>query len=262
MTIMKIDFDILTELVKLKLVNAYQLLLDKLINIYIWAGCTIFVSGYLMQSFGLSQGFGAFLLGGVLASVGIFELYGNAISFVADLEGDCTLRYYLTLPTHSITVLCSHVIYYTLVSSIVTASCIPFIKMILMDKFDLSLISWPKITFFLILVNLVCAAGTLLVASLVPSMDKFDTLWTRIVFPLWMLGGFQFSWGTVYTFNPILAYFFLLNPFIYMSEGMRNALLGNNETIPFWICSAVLGITLTLFSYSSYTLLKKRLDFV
>lgn len=258
----QIDLDILKQLILLKFTNLRKILFDKFINFYIWAGITMFVSGYMLQAFGLADDFGAFQLGGILACVGLFELYGNAVTFVSDLEGDRTIAYYLTLPTHTVTVLCSHIFYYTTIGTIMSIATLPLAKLILWNKLNLLAIAWPKLLFFILLINIFCATATLLLSSFVPSMDKFDILWTRFIFPLWILGGFQFSWYSVHSTAPKLSYLLLLNPIIYMSEGIRAALLGQDGAINFWICCTVLLVMFIGVAFWSFKALKKRLDFV
>jgi hypothetical protein len=175
-----------------KCTNIRKTLTDKSINFYIWAICLLFVSGYLMQSFGLSKDFGPFQLGGILASVGLFELYGNAVTIVADIEGDRAISYYLTLPTATFTVLASHVCYYTMISFSMGLILLPLAKIILGAQFVLANVSWLSLFFFLLLVNVLYATATLLLSALIPSMDKFDILWIRFIFPLWFLAAFSF----------------------------------------------------------------------
>jgi len=258
----QIDLCVLKQLMCVKFVNARRVFIDKFFNFSIWAGCTLLVTGYLMKSFGLTDDFGPFQLGGILAGVGIFELYGNAVTFVSDLEGDRAIAYYLTLPTHTITVLCSHILYYASISIVMSLATLPLAKLILWNNLKLLAISWPRLLFFIVLINLFCATATLLLSAIIPSMDKFDILWVRIMFPLWFLGGFQFSWYSVNQTAPKFSYLLLLNPFLYMAEGIRAALLNKNDTIPFWICCAVLIIAWIGVGLCAYKTLKKRLDFV
>ncbi|MFH1254528.1 MAG: hypothetical protein V1646_03795 [bacterium] len=262
MSMIFIDLYILKQLILLKFTNIRHVLFDKFINFYIWAGVTMFVSGYLLQAFGLTNDFGPFQLGGILACTGMFELYGNAVTFVSDLEGDRSISYYLTLPTHTATVLCSHIFNYATISTVMTIATIPLAKLILWNQLNLLAISWPKLLFFILLINVFCATATLLLSAFIPSMDKFDILWTRIIFPLWILGGFQFSWYSVHSTAPKLSYILLLNPILYMSEGIRAALLGQEGTINFWICSVVLIVMWIGVGFWSFKALKKRLDFV
>lgn len=250
------------QLLRAKCTNLREKLVDECINYYIWAGCTLLIAGHLLQAFGMSKNFGSFQLCGILASIGLFELYGNAVVIVSDLEGDRTLDYYLSLPTSAFTVFASNVCYYTLIGCATGLMVIPLAKLILGGQFALANVSWLSFLFFLLLINLFFSIITFLVAAWVPTMEKFDVVWIRIIFPLWFLGGFQFSWESVHALLPWLSYIMLLNPITYTTEGMRAALLGQAGNLPFWLCSTVLIGMLLGTSRLAYVAFKKRLDFV
>jgi ABC-2 type transport system permease protein len=254
--------DIFWQLLRAKFTNVRRVLTDKFINFYIWVTCSLFVGGYLMQAFGLAKDFGPFQLGGILASVGLFELYGNAVTIVSDIEGDRTIDYYLTLPTSAFTVLASSVCYYMVIGTVMSLILFPLSKLLLGAQLDFVHTAWFSLIFFILLVNLVFATATLMLSAFIPSMDKFDILWMRIIFPLWFLGGFQFSWASVHTTVPWFSYVMLLNPVTYTTEGMRAALLGQEGNLPFWLCSTVLVGMLVVVSLWAYVAFKKRLDFV
>lgn len=261
-TIFKIDLYVLKQLVWLKLTNIYTELLEKTINIYIWAGCTIFVMGYLMQSFGLAKDFGPFQFASILAVIGLFELYGNAATLIADFDSDMVISYYLTAPSSSITVMIGYTLHYLIVSFFMSVALIPLGKLLLLDQLKLLNICWIKFIPFLILVNILWAVMAFLLASYLESIEKLGIAWCRVIFPLWFLGGFQFSWAAINMVSPTLSYVMLLNPAIYATEGMRAIVLGANDTIPLWICSSVLAGIFVVASFWSYKALKKRLDFV
>ncbi len=258
----QIDLSILKQLMRLKFVNIRSELIEKTTNIYIWAGCTIFVMGYLMQSFGLAKDFGPFQLASILAVIGLFELYGNAATLLADFETDRVISYYLTVPSSAITVLAGYVFHYLFVSFVMSIALIPLGKLLLLGQLKLSDISWIKFLLFLFLVNLLWATMAFLLASYLESIEKLGIAWCRIIFPLWFLGGFQFSWTAINSVSPILSYGMLLNPVIYATEGMRAVILGAGDAIPLWICSIVLTFMLIITAFWSYKALKKRLDFV
>src|ERR1700722_2073345 len=83
-----------------------QNIVDKIIDISIWVILTIMVTEYVMPFFGLTN-FGLFQFGGIIAGVGLFELYASVVDFVADLEGDQVINYNLTLPIPSVFTLMS-----------------------------------------------------------------------------------------------------------------------------------------------------------
>jgi ABC-2 type transport system permease protein len=246
----------------MKLVNIREVLTSKLITFSVWVICSLFLAGYLMQLFGIAKGFGAFQLGSIISSIGLFEMYGNAIAFVADLEGDLTIAYYLTLPGTAMTILLGYVGYYSIIGIVMSLYTIPLGKLILWNQFDLTSIVWGKLILFIVLMNIVLATVTFLVSALVPSMDKFDTMWVRFIMPLWLLGGFQSSWLLVYNALPIFGYCLLLNPMTYLTEGTRAALLGQTGCLSFWLCCAVLIVLGFWIAAWSFKGLKKRLDFV
>jgi len=254
--------DLFWQLLRAKSTNMRKTLFDKFVNFYIWASCTLLVSGYLMQAFGMNKDFGPFQLGGILATAGLFELYSNAVTIVSDIEGDRTITYYLTLPAPTLTVLASFIAYYALIGITMGILLLPLAKAILGAQFVLANVSWVALILFMMLIHLLCATATLMFSALIPSMDKFDILWTRFIFPLWFLGGFQFSWASVHAKAPWLSYAMLANPITYFTEGVRAALLGQAGNLPLWLCSMVLLMLWIFISFGAYKTLKKRLDFV
>jgi ABC-2 type transport system permease protein len=254
--------DIFRQVLLAKLTNIRSVLTSKIIDVYIWAGCNIFIMGYLMQSFGLAQNFGAFQFAGILAVVGMFELYGNTVGLVADFEGDCTIAYYFTLPASFLTVLSGYVCYYLIISTSMCLALLPLGKIMLWNQLNLVNVSWGKFLVFMGMINLLWAFFAFVLAAYIPSMEKFGMLWHRIIFPLWLLGGFQFSWLATYAVSPIFSYAMLLNPCIYATEGMRAAILGQDGYLSFWVCLAVMVALCFIGGWWAVKALKKRLDLV
>ena len=261
-TIFKIDMDIFKQLMRLKLTNIRNKFVEKIVNIYIWSGCTLLVMGYLMQSSGLAKNFGTFQLASILAVIGLFELYGNTATLVSDFEGDRIIAYYLTIPSSVLTVLLSYICYYMIISISVSIALLPLGKLLLFNQLSLTNINWIKFVAFLFLVNLLWATFAFVMSAYLESIEKLGVIWCRVIVPMWFLGGFQFSWATTHSISPMLSYVILLNPVIYATEGMRSIVLGQNDTIPFWICCTVLSVMIVCISFWSYKALKKRLDFV
>jgi len=256
------QWDLFWRLLCAKGSNLRKKLINECIDYYVWAGCTLFISGHVLQAFGMSKDFGVFQLCAVLASIGLFALYGNAITIVSDIENDRSIDYYLSLPTSALTVLASSVAYYTIIGFTTGIAVLPLAKFILGDQLVFANISWAAFLFFLLLTNIFFSTATIAVAALVPSMDSFDVIWVRFIFPLWFLGGFQFSWKAINASVPWLSYVMLANPITYTTEGMRAAILGQEGYLPFWVSSTVLLVLLFVMARWSYVAFKKRLDFV
>ncbi len=215
-----------------------------------------------MQAIGLTSDFGAFQLAGLLASTGIFEMYGNAYSLFMDFEGEQVISYYLTLPTSAFMILFNMVIFYIIIGVTLSIILLPIGKLILWNQLVLANICWVELVVMFALSNFLYASATLVFAAFIKNIEMMNSLWTRIIFPLWFLGGFQFSWAMVHKISPVLSYVLLVNPVIYVIEGTRAALLGQGSFLPFWLCSFVIASLSTLFTYLSYRKLKQRLDFV
>lgn len=255
-------YDIFKQLLRAKFTDIRSMLIEKIINIYIWAGCTILVMGYLMQSFGLAKNFGLFQFTGILAVIGLFELYSNTASLIADFEGDRIITYYLMLPSSAVTVLLSYICYYLFISMSISLAILPLGKLVLWNQFNLTGVAWGSLFAFMVLINLVWASLAFVLAAHIPEIKKLGVAWCRVIFPLWFLGGFQFSWKATHLVCPLFSYFMLLNPVIYATEGIRAAFLGQEGYLPFWACFCVMFTFCLMIHVWAFKSLRRRLDFV
>jgi ABC-type multidrug transport system permease subunit len=92
------------------------------------------------------------------------------------------------------------------------------------------------------------------------SIMQIEDVWNSIIHPLFCLGGFNFTFKVMWATAPWMACINLLNPLMYMFEGMRGATLDPSLSIPFWICVTMLIIFSIPMGYIGVYLLKKRLD--
>jgi ABC-type polysaccharide/polyol phosphate export permease len=237
-------------------------IVDMIINVYVWVLCSLLTMGYLMQSFGLASDYGLFMFGGMIGAIGIFEVYGSVTKNVMDFDGDQVISYYLTLPTRPWIIFGSMVCSYALVGIILSLLIIPFGALVLYDSAMLSAISWVKAVGIIVISNIFLGVFTLMITTHIKSILKMGNVWIRFIFPLWVLGCYQFSWSVVYKKSAFLAYVMLLNPFVFIMEGTRAAIIGQNGFLPWSVCCGVLcGVTVVMSLYT-YRRLRTRLDFV
>jgi hypothetical protein len=255
-------FAICRELVRCDLAIFRQLIIDKIIDLSVWASISIFVNGYIMPYFGVIEGFGLFQFGGILAAVGIFELYTTVMDLVLDFEGDRIIDYRLTLPIPSWMALLSKVIYYALTYFILALCMIPVGKICLWNQFDLMQVNYLKLILALIFQSLLCACCSIFIASWIENMGKLGTVWSRFIFPMWFMGGFAFSWKALYSVWPALAWIDLVNPMIYVTESTRVAILGQENFLNFWLCLVAITFFSVLCFVVGMSKIKKRLDYV
>jgi ABC-2 type transport system permease protein len=237
-------------------------LIDKIVNLAIWTFCSLIVYGYIMQTGTSTSNFGIFSLAGVIATAGLFEVYGNVVAVVLDLESERSISYYLTLPTTPRFVLLAMVAGYTLVGLLLSCAMIPVGKILFFNSLNLSAICWPKLIVITILSNFFYALLVLSVAAHIKTIYRMGNCWSRFIFPMWFLGGFQFSWASMYALSKPFAYVVLLNPVIYIMEGTRAAILGQSGYIQWELCIGALIIFCVIGWYFSYKNMKKLLDFV
>jgi hypothetical protein len=254
--------DIFCKLVATHLLTIRRQFPDMIINLYIWVFCSLVIMGYIMQSFGLVANYGCFQLASIIGTVGLFEVYGNVTKNVMDFDGDRTISYYLTLPTKPWVVLASFVAFYALVGTVLSCLVFPFGTLILYNKFDISQVSWLKALIIVMLANVFFGVFTLLVTTLVGTMSKVRNVWSRFIFPLWILGAFQFSWSVMYKVSAPLAYLMLSNPIVFVMEGCRAALLGQSDYLPWWICCSALSGYTTICWFFMLRKMKRLLDIV
>jgi ABC-2 type transport system permease protein len=258
----KFYLHVFKELIRSDLVIFKQTFFDKCIDLTIWVVLTVIVTGYVMPFFGLSRDFGPFQLAGVIAAVGLFELYANVVDLVSDFEGDRVINYSLTLPIPSWLAIVSKGTYYFIVYFILSILMFPIGKLSLWKQLDLTQISYSKFFLSLIFQNIFYACFVLWVSSIIANITKLGSVWARFIFPMWFMGGFQFSWMALYHVIPTFALINLLNPMIYITEAVRAAMLGQTGYINFWLCLLAISIFSVLYFILGMRNLKKRLDFV
>lgn len=234
----------------------------KLVDFAIWVSITVGVMGYLMTAFGLDPKFGAFTAATIAGVIGVMEVYPNVAGMVMDLEGERLISYPLTLPLPSWMVFLAHMIVISIKVMSIGIFVAPFGMLLVYNQFNYSLISVPKFLLIFVLAAMFFGAFTVFMVSRTRGMAYLGTVWTRIMFPLWFLGGFQFTWYALYNKVPAIAYLSLANPFFYITEGTRAAMLGQAGSLNYWFCVGMLVISTLACAWLGINRLCKKLDTV
>ncbi len=250
------------ELIRREIVVFSRLILDKYIDSGIVLITNVLVFTYFMGEFGLSKDYGAFILVGAVASFGFFEIVNRVADLIHDLDGDRVISNFLILPLPSTLVFCSIAIGWAICSSFISIFLFPLGKLILFNKFDLANMSAWRFLLMFFVSNLFYGFFALWIASLVKHIKDIGWLWCRIINPLYMFGCYFFVWKATYALSPIVGYVHLLNPLVYIMEGSRAAILGQEGYLPFYICALVLSCLIVVFGYFGIKRLKKRLNCV
>jgi hypothetical protein len=238
-----------------------QLFIGKVIDLGIWVSINIAITSYVMPFFGLSN-FGPVQLGGTIVAAGFFEVYSNVIDLVSDIEGNRIINYALTLPIPSNLAFASKSVSYFIMYVALTSTMVPLGLLWLWGTFDFTQISYFKLMLAILFQSAFYACFVLWVASITPHVARLGSVWRRFISPMWLIGGFQFSWLSLYAAMPSFAYLNALNPMIYITESTRTALLGQTGYANFWLCLAAIAFFSVICFIIALRNLKKRLDFV
>ncbi|MBN2479151.1 MAG: ABC transporter permease [Parachlamydiales bacterium] len=239
-----------------------KLLKSKILDLAIIVSTTVIVFSYLMPSFGLKAGYGAFIVVGVIPLIAFFEVIPRASTLVMDLTGDRKISYMLTLPLPSYLSIAAIPVGWSLCGSIYTIFVLPFAKLILLKSFDLSNLSFFKFIFSFLSINILFGFFALWLTSLIKEMKYMSWVWSRVVNPMFMLGGYFYTWKSLFSLSHAAAYVNLINPLLYSIEALRSAVFGPQGYINYWLCMLAIWIFAVFFAFWGILKIKKRLDCV
>jgi ABC-2 type transport system permease protein len=234
----------------------------KLIDTSLLLFTTICIFGYFLPSYGLQGNYGSFLLVGVIAGFGFFEVMTKVGIMIADLEGDRTILYTLTLPIPSWAVFVYLAVSWAILSSTLSLLMFPLGKLLLFKEFTLVNVNLLQLPLIFIMSNLFFGFFALWLSAILKNMGSMAHLFVRIINPMYSFGGWWYSYAAISKISAELGYLHLINPLLYVMEGMRAATLGQEGYLPFWTSLAALtGFTL-FFAWDAIRRLQRRLDCV
>lgn len=241
---------------------AKQSLPDKIINQLFWSSLNIIVFAYVMPHLGLQKDYGVFNALAMATSAAFFSSIQCMYTLLFDVTNEgSNLRYELTLPIPQWTVFAKYALEYTFQSCIVSMITAPIGFALIWNQMTFSTGGLLKFYVLLIAVSFFSGFFALFIISMAKNITQgLDNVWSRIIFPIWFLGCFQFSWQNLYDVSPIMAYVNLLNPLTYALEGSRAALMFTQSSLNYWYCIIALIFFALLFGYIGIIRLMKQTD--
>jgi len=250
-------------MLKRDLLNLRKSWLGILINMIIWVIITVAIKLYILPYFGISEQYGSLILVAAISSAANFEIMFRMEFFVQDInERREAINYDLLLPISSALVFIERALYFAITGLFVSVMVLPLGKLLFWSRIDLTHLSLLKLIPFYILFNLMYGFFALYLSSRIAGLQAIINLWMRVIFPLWFLGGFEFSWYALKDMAPKFAYVALLNPYLYTTEGLRAAVFGQRGYISFWICVLIVVLFTFFIGWRALGNLKKKLDTV
>lgn len=220
------------------------------------------VFAYLMPKQGLDENYGVFLMIGAIASFGLIEIVGRVSVLLSDIDGERAISQTLIMPVSASAVFCYIATYWALSSMLLSVLLFPLGKLLLWNRFDLSSISFIRLIPIYLTANLFYGFFALWLTSILKGMEGLNTLWMRVINPLWMFGAYFYSWYASFALSPVIGYISLINPMVYIMEGMRAATLGQEGYLPYGTCLVILWGFIIICGMDATRRLKKRLDCV
>ncbi len=186
--------------------------------------------------------------------------YDITFGLLFDLEQDRFIDYQIVLLSPRL-VLLERIIFATLFSFVLTLPYFPVAKILLGTRLDLSAISWPALLVTL-LVGSLCFASYQLLAACILKSNQIRTFWSRVNGLFITFGGFWIPLETMAKYSAILGICAQANPVLYVTEGVRQAILKSPLFFSTSYCIVVLLGMSTIFTILSWYFFKKRTDHV
>jgi len=138
----------------------------------------------------------------------------------------------------------------------------PFAKILLGNLLDTSATNWFYVVLVLWGSSLMCISYHMLAAVFFTHTDDIEILWARINLPIFTLGGFWIPRHIVYEFSPLLGNLLYINPATYVTEGLRQAIIGGPDYLSIHTCIVALFAFSTFFTLLTWHAFKKRIDHI
>lgn len=183
------------------------------------------------------------------------------IGLLFDLENVRYIDYQITLLSPRL-IIVQRILFTSLFTFIILLPFYPIAKLFLGSWFITTNTSWIALVLILYLGALCCSAYTQFYACIVPSSAYLRSYWMRINFALITFAGMLFPWHITKQFSPLLGYIVALNPLLYITEGLRQAILGSELYLPLWVCCSMLLFWTSILTIMAWYFFKKRVDHI
>jgi len=198
-----------------------------------------------------------FFAGNIIFIMMIFS-YNQNLELLFDFENKRFIDYQITI-LHPFLVMLERIVGTALYTFLIMVPFYPITGFLFSAHVDFSHMRWLPLFTILFLGALCLSTYFILAASLLES-SNLRSLWARVNRPLIFLGGLWVPWYIVHQYSPLFSYCLLLNPCLYISEGVKGAITGDARFIPFWICGGMLIVCNTILMIWCWHAFKKRTD--
>jgi len=204
------------------------------------------------------------LMGPVFLMV-LIVTFDLSLDLLLDLDED-RFTEYQTLILSPRLYLLERLTFSTLFTFGITAPFMPIAKFILGSHLATPGLSWPQYFLILFTSSLACSAYHICAMCILTKSSQLMSLWTRITFIFSTFGGFWVPRAVLMSFiaeySSWAHYLVFINPFVYITDGLRGATIGGSGFISPLLCALVLvGFTVITMLFAAF-FFKRKLDHV
>ena len=205
----------------------------------------------------MSAGFGTILVPGLVAVAMVFQgIAAVALPLVNEFGRTKEIEDRLMAPIPVAGVALEKIVFGALQSLVAALVVFPVVAVIPAMPVSIDVTSWPLLVVVLILASLISGAFGLVVGTLFRP-EQVPLIFSIIVIPLTFLGCVYYPWQSLAPL-PVLQYAVLLNPVVYISEGLRDALTPNIPHMPPAVFLAAMVTLLVVLSAAAFRLFLRR----
>ncbi len=214
----------------------------------------VFVFTYLFPKIGqgfqstAGASFGTLILPGLLA-IGIFiqGIMATALPLSVEIGATREIHDRVMSPLPVSWVAIQKIIFSGIQSILAALVIFPLVYFIPVNPVHIHIFSWPLLIAVVLLASLVSGAVGLTIGTLVQP-QHIALMFGIIVVPVTFLGCVYYPWAMMRTVR-WLQILVLINPVVYMSEGLRTTLTPSLPHMPAWVTIIALTVSLIVLSW-------------
>ena len=177
-----------------------------------------------------------------------------------DLEKNRHIDFQMTvLAPHLIII--EQILFASLFTFFIMIPYFPLARIFAHSCINMNHVSWSSL-YLILYCGSLCVASYHKLAATLLTVQKINMFWTRINHILLILGGFWIPLYTIRSFSPTLGLLLRLNPIVYLTEGLRQSIIGGSNFLPLSQCIAALLILSLIFTTLACHFFKKRVDHI
>jgi len=195
---------------------------------------------------------------GNISLLTLVSSYHFTFPLLFDFEGARHVDYEIRTLSPRLVIL-EKIVFATLATFALILPFFPFCKLLLQNKFDTSNTNWIQLFIILFLGSLCVSAYYFLAICILKNASRINNFWLRFNLPLLLLGGFWTPWYITMKVFPALGIATLANPFLYITEGARQTIVGGSKFLSFPVSVTALICFSLLFTMLTFYFLKNEL---